>query len=92
MLIIDYGHLGDKEDTLRGFKNHELIDPLSHPGDADITADVNFDHLRIDVITRKINVLPLKLNTKISAEVYIIFSYLFGLKRLKMSFECNFHQ
>jgi NADH dehydrogenase [ubiquinone] 1 alpha subcomplex assembly factor 7 len=45
-LIIDYGHEGQKEDTLRGFKNHKLVEILDNPGEIDITADVNFSHLR----------------------------------------------
>jgi NADH dehydrogenase [ubiquinone] 1 alpha subcomplex assembly factor 7 len=45
-LIIDYGHEGQKDDTLRGFKNHKLVEILDNPGEIDITADVNFSHLR----------------------------------------------
>ena len=36
-LIIDYGHQGEKEDTLRGFRNHKLVSVLEQPGDTDIT-------------------------------------------------------
>jgi len=46
-LIIDYGHQGEKEDTLRGFRNHKLVSVLEQPGDTDITADVNFDHVKV---------------------------------------------
>ncbi|CAK9301607.1 unnamed protein product [Gordionus sp. m RMFG-2023] len=42
-LICDYGHLGDKSDTFRAFKNHEIQDPLSNPGECDLTADVDFE-------------------------------------------------
>ncbi|XP_053675293.1 protein arginine methyltransferase NDUFAF7 homolog, mitochondrial [Anopheles nili] len=45
-LIIDYGHEGDKTDTLRSFKNHQLHDPLQDPGSADLTADVDFGFLK----------------------------------------------
>ncbi|XP_050406511.2 protein arginine methyltransferase NDUFAF7, mitochondrial [Patella vulgata] len=46
ILIGDYGHDGDKTDTFRGFKNHELHDVLVEPGTADITADVDFSYLK----------------------------------------------
>lgn len=45
-LIMDYGHLGEKEDTFRAFKNHKLHDPLHEPGTADLTADVNFEEVK----------------------------------------------
>ncbi|XP_034017971.1 protein arginine methyltransferase NDUFAF7, mitochondrial [Thalassophryne amazonica] len=45
-LIIDYGHDGTKTDTFRGFKDHKLHDVLTSPGSADLTADVDFSHLR----------------------------------------------
>ncbi|KAF7383499.1 hypothetical protein HZH66_012849 [Vespula vulgaris] len=41
-LIIDYGHIGDKTDTFRAFRKHQLYDPLLNPGSADLTADVDF--------------------------------------------------
>lgn len=33
-------------DTLRAFKDHELWPPLKNPGEADITADVDFGYLK----------------------------------------------
>uniref|UniRef100_A0A182PTC9 Protein arginine methyltransferase NDUFAF7 n=1 Tax=Anopheles epiroticus TaxID=199890 RepID=A0A182PTC9_9DIPT len=45
-LIIDYGHEGEKTDTLRSFKNHKLHDPLHEPGCADLTVDVDFGFLK----------------------------------------------
>ena len=45
LLIADYGHGGEKGDTLRAFKGHALQDPLKEPGDADLTADVDFSYL-----------------------------------------------
>jgi len=45
-LTIDYGYtetaLGD---TFQAVRNHEYADPLDHPGDADLTAHVNFQRL-----------------------------------------------
>ncbi|CAB0020379.1 unnamed protein product [Nesidiocoris tenuis] len=45
-LIADYGHSGDKGDTFRAFKKHQLHDPLCEPGTADLTADVDFSYLK----------------------------------------------
>lgn len=40
---------------LQGFKNHSLHDPLSEPGTADLTADVDFaflkEHVRDKLVT-----------------------------------------
>lgn len=44
-LIADYGHSGDKGDTFRAFKDHKQLDPLETPGDADLTADVDFSSI-----------------------------------------------
>ena len=46
LLVADYGHGGEKGDTLRAFKGHALADPLKEPGDADLTADVDFSYLK----------------------------------------------
>ena len=50
-LICDYGFDITKEpeakrDTLRAYKNHKQVDPLSEPGNADLTVDVDFDYVR----------------------------------------------
>ncbi|KAM4693627.1 protein arginine methyltransferase NDUFAF7, mitochondrial [Discoglossus pictus] len=45
-LIADYGHFGDKTDTFRGFRGHQLHDVLIAPGTADLTADVDFSFLK----------------------------------------------
>lgn len=45
-LIADYGHDGNKTDTFRGFRGHQLHDVLASPGSADLTADVDFSYLR----------------------------------------------
>lgn len=47
-LIIDYGYLGEAHhDTLQALKNHLFHPVLSNPGEADITAHVDFESLRI---------------------------------------------
>ncbi|MGQ3676517.1 class I SAM-dependent methyltransferase [Xanthobacter sp. TB0139] len=41
-LIIDYGHGGGYGDTLQALEHHHYADPLAHPGEADLTAHVDF--------------------------------------------------
>ncbi|KAI1720240.1 putative s-adenosyl-L-methionine-dependent methyltransferase domain-containing protein [Ditylenchus destructor] len=46
-LTIDYGHDGSRlHPSLRAYKEHKLVDPLTSPGEVDITADVDFGYLR----------------------------------------------
>lgn len=46
-LIMDYGPLQTiPTNTFRAFKNHKQVDPFEHPGDADLTADVDFVALK----------------------------------------------
>ncbi len=42
-LIIDYGDWHSLGDTLQALKDHQTIDPLHHPGDADLTSHVDFE-------------------------------------------------
>ena len=45
-LIIDYGHLrSDAGDTLQAIARHSFADPLKNPGQADVTAHVDFEAL-----------------------------------------------
>lgn len=45
-LAIDYGHVRSGfADTLQAVKNHGFADPLSEPGEADLTAHVDFAQL-----------------------------------------------
>jgi SAM-dependent MidA family methyltransferase len=45
-LIIDYGHLrSDAGDTFQAIARHSFADPLKHPGQADVTAHVDFQAL-----------------------------------------------
>ncbi len=41
-LIIDYGDWQSLGDTLQAVRAHETVDPLATPGDADLTAHVDF--------------------------------------------------
>lgn len=41
-LLVDYGESHPQPDTVRGFKGHVQVHPLSLPGQTDITADVDF--------------------------------------------------
>lgn len=45
-LFIDYGEWHNQADTLRGFHKHKSVDPLSSPGENDLTADVDFGMCR----------------------------------------------
>ena len=46
-LIIDYGHLrSDAGDTFQAIARHSFTDPLKDPGQADLTAHVDFRHWR----------------------------------------------
>ncbi len=46
-LIIDYGYsVPMGADTLDAWRKHKFIDPLEHPGEADVTADVDFSALK----------------------------------------------
>jgi len=43
-LLIDYGHVKSGiGDTLQAVRTHKFADVLAHPGDADLTAHVDFD-------------------------------------------------
>ncbi len=45
-LIIDYGHLrSDAGDTFQAIARHSFADPLKNPGQADVTAHVDFEAL-----------------------------------------------
>lgn len=44
-LIIDYGDWRSLGDTFQALKAHESVDPLASPGEADLTAHVDFEAL-----------------------------------------------
>src|SRR5258706_12931677 len=45
-LIVDYGHLrSDAGDTFQAIARHSFADPLKNPGQADVTAHVDFQAL-----------------------------------------------
>lgn len=46
-LIIDYGDWRSLGDTVQALRAHSFDDPLAHPGQADITAHVDFEALAI---------------------------------------------
>lgn len=45
VLAIDYGHGGGFGDTFQALRGHAFDDPLAHPGEADLTAHVDFGAL-----------------------------------------------
>lgn len=44
-LVIDYGGWRSRGDTLQALRHHAFDDPLAHPGEADLTAHVDFEAL-----------------------------------------------
>jgi len=44
-LVIDYGGWRSRGDTLQALKRHQPVDPLAAPGQADLTAHVDFEAL-----------------------------------------------
>lgn len=46
-LIIDYGKNTIPVETLRGVRDQKFVDPLTKPGDVDLSADVDFGQLAI---------------------------------------------
>ncbi|OYW50956.1 MAG: hypothetical protein B7Z31_14120, partial [Rhodobacterales bacterium 12-65-15] len=44
-LVIDYGDWRSNGDTLQALRAHAYDDPLAHPGEADLTAHVDFEVL-----------------------------------------------
>ena len=44
-IVIDYGDSPSRGDTLQALKDHAFDPPLAHPGDADLTAHVDFGAL-----------------------------------------------
>ncbi len=42
LLVLDYGHGGGAEDTLQAVQGHRPVDPLAAPGEADLSAQVDF--------------------------------------------------
>lgn len=55
-LFVDYGHAGEREpgggfgDTLQALRAHAFDDVLAHPGEADVTAHVDFAALALAAI------------------------------------------
>lgn len=45
LIVIDYGNWGASADTLQAVRNHKPVDPLLFPGEADLTAHVDFQAL-----------------------------------------------
>lgn len=50
-LVIDYGHArSDAGDTFQAIARHTFADPLRNPGNADLTAHVDFEALALGVV------------------------------------------
>lgn len=50
-IIIDYGDWRSLGDTLQALRNHGFDSPLAHPGEADITAHVDFEALAVAAVS-----------------------------------------
>lgn len=48
-LIVDYGSSRNDRWTLRGIRKHQFVDPLSDPGEVDLSVDVDFHMLKTAV-------------------------------------------
>jgi NADH dehydrogenase [ubiquinone] 1 alpha subcomplex assembly factor 7 len=46
-LIVDYGDWRSRGDTVQALRQHAYDDPLAHPGEADLTAHVDFEALAL---------------------------------------------
>jgi NADH dehydrogenase [ubiquinone] 1 alpha subcomplex assembly factor 7 len=59
-LVIDYGHLKTAVgDTLQAMRNHAFVSVLEEPGEADITAHVDFEALAKSFISGGADLLPM---------------------------------
>jgi len=57
VLILDYGYWGPAfGDTLQALKNHQPVDPLEDPGEADLTTHVDFHRLAQAAATQGVRV------------------------------------
>ncbi|PWN24715.1 DUF185-domain-containing protein [Jaminaea rosea] len=50
-LIVDYGDSKAFGGSFRAFKSHKIVDPLTNPGTADLTANVDFSYLSTALAT-----------------------------------------
>jgi NADH dehydrogenase [ubiquinone] 1 alpha subcomplex assembly factor 7 len=52
-LFIDYGHMAPRAgSTLQAIRRHRKLDPLKAPGEADLTAHVDFDQMKQIALSR----------------------------------------
>ncbi|MCF4099062.1 class I SAM-dependent methyltransferase [Maritalea mediterranea] len=60
LLAIDYGYAQTQTgETLQALEKHKMVDPLDHPGEADITAHVDFEALTEKLDRERLNICPL---------------------------------
>lgn len=57
-VIIDYGNWGSLGDTLQAVQKHKVVDPLKEPGQADLTAHVDFHALSRNVSCNHSKMVP----------------------------------
>ncbi|WP_424982716.1 class I SAM-dependent methyltransferase [Maritalea sp. S77] len=60
ILAIDYGYAETQTgETLQALEKHQMVNPLSHPGDADLTSHVDFEALTEKLDRETLNICPL---------------------------------
>ena len=61
-LIIDYGSFELRAgSTLQAIRAHEKVDPLAHPGEADLTAHVDFELLKDVAVSHGADVMGVQM-------------------------------
>jgi NADH dehydrogenase [ubiquinone] 1 alpha subcomplex assembly factor 7 len=63
-LILDYGDWRSLGDTLQALCNHETVNPFANPGQADITAHVDFEAIALAVTSINVDTKYTRLTTQ----------------------------
>ncbi|KAI8337745.1 S-adenosyl-L-methionine-dependent methyltransferase [Chlamydoabsidia padenii] len=55
-LMIDYGQDYPQGDTLRAIRKHQFVHPMTEPGSADLSVDVDFEALKENMVKESVEV------------------------------------